>query len=349
MERELLKNEESICPNCEQATDLTTKYCGHCGQKNPKGMPTVWELLGDFISNFLNLDSKFFKTGRDIFVPGLLTKNFFHGIRGRYYAPFRLFIFSSFLFFGALSLTDLDEGMKKGIQMSGMQAYVKKINTLAVIDSNRQEVLKRIAPRDTTIARTIIDTLKHTIYHREDSDSTYFILFGKKEMKFSRKDAALLSPKEMTEKYHIENFWDRLAVQKFLKILKSPDKFILYLIGNIFWLLVVLIPLMALFMKLLYIRRKRFYIEHFVFLLHQHAFFFILGTILIGLLTLFPDSSLSGIIVGLFFLSLFISFLTFYKQGIFKTAVKFFIFSISYVIFGILVFTGVAIVSFAIF
>ena len=43
----------------------------------------------------------------------------------------------------------------------------------------------------------------------------------------------------------------------------------------------VFLPLLALFMKLLYWRPKRYYVEHLLLLVHNHAFIFLAMTILV--------------------------------------------------------------------
>ena len=45
----------------------------------------------------------------------------------------------------------------------------------------------------------------------------------------------------------------------------------------------VLLPVFALLLKLLYIRRRRYYAEHFVFALHVHAFMFVMMTLIVVL------------------------------------------------------------------
>ena len=50
----------------------------------------------------------------------------------------------------------------------------------------------------------------------------------------------------------------------------------------------VLLPVFALVLKLLYIRRRRFYAEHFVFLLHVHSFVYILATLMLLLRRVVP-------------------------------------------------------------
>ncbi|NIP78705.1 MAG: hypothetical protein GWM90_05665 [Gemmatimonadetes bacterium] len=43
----------------------------------------------------------------------------------------------------------------------------------------------------------------------------------------------------------------------------------------------ILLPVFAGVLKLLYIRRRRYYAEHFVFLLHVHSFVFLLATVML--------------------------------------------------------------------
>ena len=53
----------------------------------------------------------------------------------------------------------------------------------------------------------------------------------------------------------------------------------------------VFLPLLALVMKLLYWRPKRFYVEHLLFLVHNHAFVFLALTIMGLLSRSFPSSA----------------------------------------------------------
>ena len=59
------------------------------------------------------------------------------------------------------------------------------------------------------------------------------------------------------------------------------------LVHNIPRAMFVFLPLLALVMKLLYWRPKRFYVEHLLFLVHNHAFVFLALTIM-GLLSRIP-------------------------------------------------------------
>jgi ABC-type multidrug transport system permease subunit len=92
-------------------------------------------------------------------------------------------------------------------------------------------------------------------------------------------------------------------------------------------------------MKLLYIRRKRYYVEHLIFGFHFHAFaFIILGIIALAYFEI-PEWLL-GILIFTIFAYLFLAMKRFYQQGIFKTFVKFCAVILGYLfaaIFGIVV------------
>ncbi len=93
-------------------------------------------------------------------------------------------------------------------------------------------------------------------------------------------------------------------------------------------MMVFVVPILALILKLLYIRRKKLYITHLVHAIHLHAFtYFTYGLLLLMIYSssrVLDDLGyfmLAAIgVVGAYSL---LSFLTVYKQGVFKTLLKF--------------------------
>jgi hypothetical protein len=97
--------------------------------------------------------------------------------------------------------------------------------------------------------------------------------------------------------------------------------------GTLFWkevinqipkILFVLLPFFALILKLIYMRNKILYIEHFIFSLHAHTFAFLLLIPCIffpKLIVIVPV--IIGILVYLYF-----SIRNFYKQSYIKTFIK---------------------------
>jgi len=91
-------------------------------------------------------------------------------------------------------------------------------------------------------------------------------------------------------------------------------------------ILFLLMPLFALFLKLIYIRKDPFYIDHIIFALHFHAFqFALLGTLFL-LNTWLTSSIWLGLQTGLIMIGipvyLWLSMKTVYCQGWIKTSIK---------------------------
>ena len=99
------------------------------------------------------------------------------------------------------------------------------------------------------------------------------------------------------------------------------------------------IPLFALILKLLYVRRHIFYIDHLVYALHIHGFAYA-GLMLIGLLTIgighIASGAIAGWLIGLlwaaFTVQVFLSIRRVYRQGWIKSFIKFCLGGIIYLI-----------------
>lgn len=92
----------------------------------------------------------------------------------------------------------------------------------------------------------------------------------------------------------------------------------------------LLLPVFALLLKLLYLRRGRLYVAHFVFALHLHAFAFALFAALL-LLGLHPwTEPLQGVLALWLLLYLFLAMRRVYGQGVLKTAGKYLLLVASY-------------------
>jgi hypothetical protein len=95
--------------------------------------------------------------------------------------------------------------------------------------------------------------------------------------------------------------------------------------------MLVCIPLFAFVLKILYLRRRVFYIDHLVYALHIHTFAY-LAIMLIILVTLGLNHTVPGVLAGwiigllwsVFAVQIFLSIRRVYRQGWFFTIFKFF-------------------------
>lgn len=101
--------------------------------------------------------------------------------------------------------------------------------------------------------------------------------------------------------------------------------------SNIPTMMLCCIPLFAFILKILYVRQRRYYIEHLVYALHIHTFAYV-ATVVIALIAMgaerwFPG--LRGLLIGLLctatVVQVFLSIRRVYRQGWFFTTFKFFL------------------------
>jgi len=72
--------------------------------------------------------------------------------------------------------------------------------------------------------------------------------------KITRRDYIELSPDEIIEKHNIESFWERLFVRQGTKLLKDNKSFISFLLSKSIWIMLAMMPFLALLFK--FVRRN---------------------------------------------------------------------------------------------
>ena len=105
-----LRYDEVVCDNC--GAEKVGHYCAVCGQSDRNYRRNVFPVIGEVLSETFEFDSRLLKTLPKLLVrPGFLSMEFSLNRRARYLSPFRLYLFTSIVFFFVLSLSiDLPEG-----------------------------------------------------------------------------------------------------------------------------------------------------------------------------------------------------------------------------------------------
>ena len=86
------------CENC--GTPLSGPYCPHCGQRDLDLHRSLRHLGHEVLESFLHFDAKWFRGLVDLlFRPGFLTTEYIAGRRTRHIPPFRLYLFTSLVYF----------------------------------------------------------------------------------------------------------------------------------------------------------------------------------------------------------------------------------------------------------
>ncbi len=345
------------CPNCKAPIERIDGFCWNCGQKNKDGRITLREFFKDILENVLNIDAKIFRTIGHLMIPAKLSIRYFQGQRKQYFSPFRIFFVSALLHFALISFLSADQVRFNG--RDGDDVAIEKRGYLEAfrheLDTAKTYVLETF-DEDTAIVKAAMDTLYTQLpaLNTGSMDLSYFYLnedwqIKKVDVKLSYEEMMRYSLEELSERHEVKGWISRLQFQQAIKLNKDGKNFILFLIKNLLWMVIVMMAALALILKLLYIRRERFLIEHLVFAFHYHSFAFLVIS-LAFVLSAWRDSD--GI-VGLGFLGvliyLFIAMRRFYRQGRFKTFIKFSILNISYLFIFVLFITLTFVISMFIF
>ena len=119
--------------------------------------------------------------------------------------------------------------------------------------------------------------------------------------------------------------------------------------NNIPVMMLCCIPLFAFVLKILYIRKRRFYVEHLVYALHIHTFLYV-AVVITALAAMAANRTLpvlSGWIIGVMscaiFVQIFLSIRRVYKQGWFFSAFKF---VLGGIVYWVILVTAVAATAF---
>src|SRR5256886_5984853 len=349
------------CENC--GAQLSGKYCAQCGQPAIDYRRSFRHVIVDVLDSFLNWDSKFFATiGLLIVKPWRLTNEFLAGKRVRYLHPLRLYLLASILFFFAINYGakglrlepgKISEKNRSAIatavaeKRDEIEADLDKENLSAEERKKAQEALDYLtkpSPSATkaaeeqpspTIAPTTSPTQLSPTMTPEGSPPES----GKRTYGAVNERPFLVFDADKKSSTPFERWLETRAKEKMGEHGTKMGLFIATLFSNLPYMMLCCIPLFAFVLKVLYIRRHIFYIDHLIYALHIHTFFYT-GIMLIVLATMglhrIAPPTLAGWIIALlwilFVVQIFLSIRRVYRQGWFMSTLKFLVGGFAYLI-----------------
>jgi len=300
----------------------TAKYCPACSQKYTTGRISIKDFLVDFFNDVLNLDAKLPKTFMALFIPGKLTTEFFKGKHKSYASPIRLFLLSGVFLFAYLTIqmknVDMEDddilNLHQDVDWLTFQDHLNDAKTKT--DS--------IFPQNVAVSDSLIKFMIDEVGEIEDSINLEENFDGLPLPKFSKRDLLQDRPDELIEKYGKDwDFWQRIAFKQTLKLSQGFRGVLEYFISHSSISILFMMPFLALLLKLLYIRRNYYYIEHLIFAFHYHAFVFLI-ILFLSAFGIYLHPIILAILIVSIFVYLFIAMLKVYQQGWFKTLIKYF-------------------------
>lgn len=336
------------CKNCDTKLPAKAVYCPNCSQRYRKGKISFFEMIIEFLETIFNIDNKIFRTLAYMLIPGKLTLAYVQGRQIRFIHPMRLFLVAAILFFSVLSFL-IFRYEEREIQKISEELLIRdgyKASFLDELDQTKLLLLDSLPWPDSNCTHITLDTFLAKVPDpRKDSiDLTYLdwhrdSSFTFQRIKVSKRDLFEVPVDEIPGKYGIEGLLGATVVKQLVKLQLKLGQFIGFAVSQTVWTFLILMPLLAFFLKFLYIRHRIYFVEHLVFSFHFHAFVFIFTAImLLGAywINQFSAESQPGSFLATLFLTglvyLWLSMKRLYRQRFWKTTFKFFVFSSGYMV-----------------
>jgi hypothetical protein len=293
--------------------------------------------------------------------PWKLTNQFLAGHRVRYVNPLRLYLLASILFFFAATY---------GIKSAHLQPIDLSPSTRAEIRSQLQhenvppEVREKIEQalggkavspekraaleeqlKNKNLPKPARDAIQQRLEYGDPApldaraklentlkDLPLDVRTKVEESLKKAQDKAVIFEADKEENPNDMPKWlEKRAREKFGEHGTNIQLFLVTLMSNLPYMMLACIPLFACVLKLLYVRRHIFYIDHLIYALHVHTFAYV-EIILIVLATIGLNRTVPGPIAGwiiallwiVFLVQIFLSIRRVYRQGWFISIFKFF-------------------------
>jgi hypothetical protein len=247
----------SDCPNCGAA--VSGNFCHQCGQETVLHPPSTREFLHEFIGHYVALEGKLWKTMKLLLLkPGQLSLEYMQGRRVRYIQPLRVYLTFSLIFFALFKFMGEDH------HIGGVK--IDSVPVLTVDPGDKKPAASAHPP--VPVSGSAAAKPEASSGARPDED----------ESDDPHAKTATLQKDEEEDKSGFESFIDSLVSSTSDDNgAKAKKAFFGYAPYAVF----AMMPLFALFLKILYLGSGKRYGEHLLFALHTNAFAFLMLTLII--------------------------------------------------------------------
>ena len=360
------------CLNCGEV--LTGQHCSHCGQRAKVRVLSLWGLTRDVLGDLLDWDSRVWRTLRPLaFRPGLLTQDYLRGRRANYTPPFRMYLILSVAFFVLASLgNDPGAGFKLNADENGTNIQLTDggADSGASTATATAPAAPGAPPAGEAAAldpdtRRLIDAV---VQRAPEKDRAR--VRAELEAELGR-----LTPEEIAPVKKVlndpcgednlkidigplgEKYGPRLR-EACNRIVADTPSFGRALYENIPKMMFLFLPLIGVVLYVLYLGSGRYFVEHLLFVVHYHAFFFLGGLVilLLGRLAAATEGTGPGKALSVaedLTIAAFVLYVPFYLyramrrvygQGWFVTLAKYSVLGVAYVV--AMAFTAVGLLAY---
>ncbi|QKJ29859.1 DUF3667 domain-containing protein [Mucilaginibacter mali] len=280
---------EHDCLNC--GSDLQGKFCHNCGQENLEIKESFGHMLNHAVSDYFHFDHQFFHTLKPLLLkPGQLTIEYMAGRRGQYLHPVKMYIFISLVYFillfkGDHNIIRTDDQTKKNSNSEIIDAVKKDIAKDSSLSAKQRDKLSQTVNHVAGKAEGVkVDSIHApvTITRTGDDTDSTAELYNRSQSKLpaAKRDGFFDHFfKERTLLYE-QKYGKEQAMEHFKEDVKHNAPKVMF----------VLLPLFALILKITFWKNRKYYVEHLIYSIHLHCFFFLFSGVILLIQRILPAS-----------------------------------------------------------
>ncbi|MGZ5202202.1 MAG: DUF3667 domain-containing protein [Telluria sp.] len=257
------------CLNCDTA--VNANFCPHCGQDTAAHMPSAGEFLHEFVGHYVALENKLLKTlALLLFKPGRLTREYLAGKRVRYVLPLRLYLTLSVIFFAMVKWETHhfdDQLAKPNVTVQQQKVDEKNLDQAKADLAQAGKDAGAAGGAAISAGEKVIDKVKQKAAQAkqkraEGGEHVGFVDLDEHDRAWIAQHVSpgIADKVARFNKLSSEEQWREAEAALF--------EFAPYAIF-------AMMPVFALYLKLLYLGSGRLYGEHLLFALHTNAFAFL--------------------------------------------------------------------------
>ena len=269
----------AACGNC--GAILTGAYCASCGQPARGSARGLGTLLHEAWHVFTHVDGRFWITIRALLIhPGFLTHEYFAERRARYLPPVRLYLVLSVAFFG---LSIVDKARQPAAATRSAAVAATGADSEAELDARIDAAIEAANPAIAN--KDAVGTAHTTAARRQLADAVAGARAGARAASATTPSGAGLVF-DVRKCEDVQFFGWRAAERALGSACRRTSADGGRTLGQAFRanvpkMMFVFLPLVAGAMLLFYRQPRRYYVEHLVFCLHNHAALFLAFVLLI--------------------------------------------------------------------
>lgn len=328
------QRKEKDCLNCGEI--VQGRYCQNCGQENVVPKETFLHMVTHFFNDITHFDGSFFTSVKDLlFKPGFLSKEYMLGRRVKYLHPIRMYVFTSaiffLLFFSIFKIENaISVDLNRMMTASERQETLEQLESLLKKDTANQ--LLKLGVRKLKDTSEVITAQEARKYF---GGYNVIRISGRNYSSIHEYDSVQSTlPKEDRDGWLGRRF-NRKVIAINIKYRDNPEdgfrKMGDSVLHKLPYMLFVSLPLFALILRLVYIRRRKtfYFADHGVFTIHLYVFTFIILMVIFGVSQLVKTTGVQDFDYLMFALILWLMYYLyramqiFYGQRKFKTFIKF--------------------------